>query len=71
MRRPATQAKPASINARPQLPAWRLALLLVLATMVLYWPATRGGLIDYDDHLLVTANHRVQKGLTVEGMKWA
>ena len=63
--------QPAALAAQSQIPWWLLAVLLVLVTMAVYWPATRGGFISYDDDLLVTANPEVQKGLTVEGMKLA
>ena len=77
MRRPATKAKPAPtraatpVMARPRLPVWLLAVLLVLVTIALYWPATRCDFVNYDDDLYVTANVQVQKGLTWESMKWA
>ena len=77
MPRPATQAKPAPmgraalVRARPQFPAWWLAALLLLATIAIYWPATRGDFVNYDDDLHVTANAQVQKGLTWESVKWA
>ena len=77
MPRPATQAQPAPmgraalVRARPQFPAWWLAALLLLATIAIYWPATRGDFVNYDDDLHVTANAQVQKGLTWESVKWA
>jgi len=48
-----------------------LALLLAIATAVLFWPATRNGFVNLDDPDYFTANPVVQKGLTVEGVKWA
>ncbi len=77
MRRTATQAKPAPtravapVRARPRLPAWLMGVLLVLVTVALYWPATRGEFIRYDDALYVTLNVQVQRGLTWESIKWA
>ena len=58
MRRPATKAKPAPtraatpVMARPRFPVWLMAVLLVLVTMALYWPATRYDFVNYDDDLL-------------------
>ena len=52
-------------------PAWLLAVLLVLATVALYWPAMRCGFINLDDPDCVTENHHIQGGLTWEGVKWA
>ena len=57
--------------AQPLFPAWLMAALLVLVTIALYWPATRGDFVNYDDDLHVTANVQVQKGLTWESIKWA
>jgi tetratricopeptide (TPR) repeat protein len=48
-----------------------LAVLLVLVTMTLYWPATRCSFVNLDDDLYVTANAHVQNGLTLEGIQWA
>jgi protein O-mannosyl-transferase len=56
---------------KSQILGWLLAVMVVLGTMAVYWPATRGGFINYDDDLLVTANPEVQKGLTGEGMELA
>ena len=77
MRRPATQAEPAPddggypCDGRPRLPVWLMAVLLVLVTIALYWPATRCDFVNLDDDINVTANVHVQKGLTWEGIKWA
>ena len=77
MRRPAANAnfappRPASpVRARPPLPAWLMAGLIVLVTLALYWPATRCDFVNYDDADYVTANVQVQKGLAWESMKWA
>jgi protein O-mannosyl-transferase len=77
MHRPATEATPAPTRATtpviawPLLPVWLLAVLLVLGTMALYWPATRCDFINFDDDLYLTSNVQVQKGLTWEGLKWA
>jgi Flp pilus assembly protein TadD len=50
---------------------WLLAVLLVLGTMALYWPATRCNFINLDDPIHVTGNVQVQKGLTWQSIKWA
>ena len=44
---------------------------LALVTIVLYWPATGAGFVNFDDEFYVTANARVQSGVTLEGIKWA
>ena len=45
--------------------------MLALVTLALYWPATRGDFINFDDDLYVTGNVHVQNGLTWAGIKWA
>jgi Flp pilus assembly protein TadD len=47
------------------------AVLLVLVTIAVYWPATQCEFVNIDDNLHVTANVQVQKGLTWESIKWA
>ncbi len=59
------------VTARPRFPVWLVAVLLVLATIALYWPATRCDFVNYDDDLHVTANVHVQEGLTSESIQWA
>ena len=54
-----------------RLPAWLTALLLTAATIVLYWPATGAGFVNFDDTFYVTSNARVQNGLTLENIKWS
>ena len=72
---PTTNAKldpaAAPTAVRPRFPAWLVAALLALATIILYWPATRCGFTNYDDPVYVTENLPVQSGLTVESVKWA
>ena len=63
--------KAAPGGAKPRLPLWLLAVLLVLVTMALYWPATRCDFVNYDDQDFVTENPHVQSGLNWEGVKWA
>ncbi|MGO8930630.1 MAG: tetratricopeptide repeat protein [Limisphaerales bacterium] len=57
--------------ARSALPVWLMAALLVLVTIALYWPVMRHDFVNYDDTMYVTANVRVQNGLTLENLKWA
>ena len=64
--------QPSTFNLQQStMPAWLLALLLALATIALYWPATRCDFITLDDPDFVTANLHVQGGLSWEGVKWA
>jgi Flp pilus assembly protein TadD len=57
--------------ARSRFPVWLMAAMLVLVTIVLYWPAMRYGFINFDDPDNITANPHVQGGLNWEGVKWA
>ena len=55
MRKPAPKSNPAPTGAlapgraQSRLSVWLMAVLLVLVTIALYWPATRHGFISYDD----------------------
>jgi Flp pilus assembly protein TadD len=71
MRKPATKSKPATVPVHPRWSAWLPTLLLMLATLALYWPALRFDFINFDDPDYVTANLHVQGGLSWEGVKWA
>jgi tetratricopeptide (TPR) repeat protein len=48
-----------------------IALLLVLLTLAVFWPATRNAFTGYDDPDYVTRNPHVQAGLTWQGLSWA
>ena len=48
-----------------------IGLLLALATLVVYLPATSFSFINFDDLDYVTENRVVQNGLTWAGVKWA
>ena len=56
-------------NRKSQIPSWLLAVLLVLVTLAVYWPATGCDFIVIDDAFNVTGNLPVLKGLTWEGVK--
>ncbi|MEI7939047.1 MAG: tetratricopeptide repeat protein [Verrucomicrobiota bacterium] len=62
---------PTLVVARPRFPAWLLAVSLALATIAIYWPATRCGFVNYDDDMYVTDNAHVISGVTWESLKWA
>src|ERR1700679_2370636 len=48
-----------------------MAALLALATVILYWPATRNGFVNFDDVQYVLDNTHVTGGLTWENVQWA
>jgi tetratricopeptide (TPR) repeat protein len=48
-----------------------IALLLALATLVIYLPVVRCDFVNFDDQVYVTDNPHVQAGLTWESLRWA
>jgi protein O-mannosyl-transferase len=54
-----------------RVPVWMLAALLAVATLAVYYPATRNGFVDFDDPLYVTQNQHVQAGLSWRNVAWA
>jgi protein O-mannosyl-transferase len=68
---PAPASTPLPVRPTPRFAAWRMAALLALVTVALYWPAMRCNFVNYDDNVYVTENPHVQSGLTWAGMKWA
>ena len=77
MRRPVTKSKPAAaraatpVMARSRFPLWLIAVLLVLATIALYWPVTGYDFVDLDDNQYVLENPHVTSGLNLENARWA
>jgi Flp pilus assembly protein TadD len=53
------------------MPAWLLAALLALATVLLYWPTLQDRFVNYDDDRYVTGNVHTQAGLTLANIGWA
>ena len=48
-----------------------IGLGLVIVTLAVYWQVLNHDFVDFDDDIYVTENPHVQKGLTIEGIKWA
>jgi tetratricopeptide (TPR) repeat protein len=48
-----------------------IGLLLTLATLLAWLPATHNGFVNFDDDIYVTKNSIVEKGFTWAGIKWA
>ena len=48
-----------------------VALCLILSIVVVYIKVQNFGFVGYDDELYVTENLHVQKGVSLEGIKWA
>lgn len=57
-----------SINKRQ----FRFAyLLLIAATLAVYWQVIGFDFINFDDNCYVVENPSIQKGLSLDGIKWA
>ena len=69
--KPVPPAAPAQPAKQPHTPTWLVAILLGVAALCLYWPATGCDFINFDDDLYVTDNAHVQSGLTLASVKWA
>ena len=67
--RPAVATAPG--EAAPRRAPLVSALLLVAVTVAAFWPTLANGFVDYDDPEYVTANERVLRGLSWEGVEWA
>ncbi len=48
-----------------------ICLLLIVATIAVFWQVYNHDFVNYDDNLYVTENRHVQAGLTWEGIIWA
>ena len=71
MRRPLQKAKLPPPSTASRIPVWLVAVILVLATVVVYWPATRCEFINFDDDQYVLDNLHVTSGLTWANLQWA
>lgn len=57
---------------RPTTARWLVtAALLILATLTVFGPAVTNSFVEYDDHLYVTHNEMVRRGLSAETVRWA
>ena len=57
--------------ARPSKGTLGLALLLAIATVVVYYPVNKHPFVNYDDNLYVTDNLYVRSGLQLDTVQWA
>ena len=47
-----------------------ICLLLVVATLAVYWQVLDNDFVNYDDDMYVTENIRVHKGVTFDNLTW-
>jgi len=48
-----------------------VCLLLATVTFFTYWQVKNYSFVNYDDDYYITDNLRVQKGISVESLKWS
>ena len=60
-----------SITHRSGLSTSIICLLLILATFAAFYRVTGYDFVNFDDDVYVTANLRVQRGLTLDNFTWA
>ena len=48
-----------------------ISIFLIVATVIVFWQVNYCDFINYDDHVYVTENGHVQRGLTMDGIRWA
>ncbi len=65
---PSGSRRPANLG---RVQAVLISLLLFVAVVLVFLPATRNEFINYDDDFYVTDNVHVQRGLTWESVRWA
>jgi len=46
-------------------------IILILATLAVYWKVNQYGFVNFDDHVYVTQNIHIQSGITLDGCRWA
>lgn len=50
---------------------WAIALILFIVTMALFWPSVHYDFVAGDDAAYVYENPQVQRGLSLDGLRWA
>ena len=48
-----------------------ISFILAAAALMAYWQVSHSEFINYDDNDYVTENRYVQRGLTMDGIRWA
>ncbi len=60
-----------SLSQKNRLLAIAASVVIAAATLGIYWQVRSHEFVSFDDPKYVTENPHVQKGLTLEGVKWA
>lgn len=58
-----------NINVKQQ--KMLIYIVLVAASLIVFWQVNQFDFIDFDDNVYVTQNSYVQSGLTLKGIRWA
>ncbi len=48
-----------------------VSIILILATLAVFWQVKHFGFVNIDDDIYVTANNHIQSGITLDGIRWA
>ena len=66
-----TESASTEFAAREQKVRWTLCILLIMATLAIYYRAIRNPFVNYDDWGYVTENSHVQQGISRDTFRWA
>jgi tetratricopeptide (TPR) repeat protein len=59
------------INISPKKQKLIIYIILILATLAVYWQVNQFGFVNFDDHVYVIQNIHIQSGITPDGCRWA
>ena len=58
------------INISPEKQKLIIYVVLILATLAVFWQVNQYDFVNFDDHVYVTENSHIQSGITLEGFRW-
>ena len=59
------------INISPKKQILIVYILLIVATLAVFWQVNQYDFINFDDNVYVTENSHIQSGITIDGFRWA
>jgi tetratricopeptide (TPR) repeat protein len=59
------------INISPEKQKLIIYIVLILATLAVFWQVNRYDFVNFDDQVYVTENSHIQSGITLDGFRWA